>query len=96
MLRIREVDREREREKERDRERGGGRDYHDFPSKNWLSHSTLCVFRKFLVSKNFMNKRGGGGITIFPSKNFCPAMPKNSVAEHFSVSLIWGIEKLYA
>ena len=48
------------------RGRGG---YHDFPSK-FLSHCTeifhwrtLLCFRKILLSKIFLHRRGGGGIT---------------------------------
>ena len=36
-----------------------------------------------------------GGYQDFTSKNFCPTRPKNSVGEHFSVSLISGIGKFY-
>ena len=56
----------------------------------------LC-FRKFLVAKKFMDKKGGGGeYRKFPSKIFCLTVPKNFVGEPFSVSLISGIEKFYA
>ena len=43
-----------------------------FSIENFLSHSTNKLrngthlfFTKILVSRNFMNKRGGGGVTIF-------------------------------
>ena len=46
--------------------RGEGREYHDFPSK-FLSHCTeifhcrtLWCFKKNLLSKIFMHRRGGG------------------------------------
>ena len=55
----------------------------------------LC-FRKFLVAKKFMDKKGGGEYHNFPSKYFCLTVPKNFVGEPFSVSLISGIEKFYA
>ena len=55
----------------------------------------LC-FRKIPVAKKFMDKTGGGGYQDFPSKNFCLTVPKTFVGESFSVSLIPGIEKLYA
>ena len=55
----------------------------------------LC-FRKFLVAKKFMDKRGGGEYQNFPSKTFCLTVPKNFVGEPFSVSLISGIGKIYA
>ena len=38
----------------------------------------------------------GGGDQDFPSKIFCLAVPKNSAGESFSLSLIQGIEKIYA
>ena len=72
---------------------------------NLLSHSTeklrtgtfLC-FTKFLVSKKFMDKRGGGGREYhdFLSKIFCLTVPKIFVGEPFSVSLTSGIEKIFA
>ena len=72
---------------------------------NLLSHSTeklrtgtfLC-FTKFLVSKKFMDKRGGGGREYhdFLSKIFCLTVPKIFVGEPFSVSLTSGIEKFFA
>ena len=47
-----------------------------------------------------MDKRGGGGgrreYHKFLSKIFCLTLPKKFVEEHFSVSLISGIEKFYA
>ena len=53
----------------------------------------LC-FRKFLVAKKFMDKRGGGGeYQNFPSKTFCLTVPKKFVGEPFRVSLISGIGK---
>ena len=54
----------------------------------------LC-FRKFLVAKKFMDKKGGE-YHNFPSEYFCLTVPKNFVGEPFSVSLISGIEKFYA
>ena len=46
---------------------------------------TLLCFRKLLVSKNFMDKRGRGSIMIFPRKNFV-SVPKKFVGEPFCVS----------
>ena len=48
-----------------------------------------------------MDKRGGGGgggreYHNFLSKSFCLTVPKIFVGDSFSVSLISGIEKLYA
>ncbi len=54
----------------------------------------LC-FRKFLVAKNFMDKKAGE-YQDFPSKIFRLTLPKKFVGEPFSVSLISGIEKFYA
>ena len=77
-----------------------------FSVGNFLSHSTetfrrgtrnpsvLC-FRKFLVAKKFMDIREGE-ISRFPSKIFCLTVPKNAVGEPVSLSLISGIEKIYA
>ena len=77
--------------------------------KNFLSHSAekfrrgnLLCFRKFLVSKKFMDKRGvgpaGGGreYQVFPSKFFCLTVLKIFIREPFSASLISGIQKFYA
>ena len=55
-----------------------------------LSHSTeklrsgtfLC-FTKFLVSKKFMDKRGGGVSGFFCQIFFCLTVPKNFVEELF-------------
>ena len=54
----------------------------------------LC-FRKFPVAKKFMDKRGGS-INSFRRKFFCLTVPKNFVWETFNVSLISGIEKIFA
>ena len=45
------------------------------------------------VAKNPMDNKGG--YEDFTSKNFCFTRPKNSVGEHFSVSLNSGIGNLY-
>ena len=42
-----------------------------------------------------MNKKGGE-FQDFPSKIFCLTVPKIPVGESFSVSLISGIETIYA
>ena len=55
----------------------------------------LC-FRKTPVAKKFMDKNGGGEYQELPSKHFCLTVPKNFLRESFSVSLISGIEKIYA
>ena len=56
----------------------------------------LC-FRKFLVANKFTDKKGGGGsIESFRRHFFCLKVPKNFVEEAFSLSLISGVEKIYA
>ena len=64
--------------------------YHDFSSKIFLSHSietfrrgTLLCFRNFMLSKNFMDKRG---VSRFSVENFRITVPKNFVEEPFLVS----------
>ena len=52
----------------------------------------LC-FRKSPRAKKFIDQRRGGKYQAFPSKTFCLTLPKSFVQEHFSVSLISGIEK---
>ena len=55
--------------------------------ENFLSHSTetfrrgtlLCCFRKILVAKTFMEKKGG--VPQFSVENFCLTVPKNFVGE---------------
>ena len=65
-----------------------------------LHRGTLLCFTKFLVSKNFMEKRGEeeeerGSIKIL-RQFFLVSLPKKFVGEPFIVSLISGIEKCYA
>ena len=55
--------------------------------------SVLC-FRKFPVAKKFMDERGE--VSRFSSKIFCLTAPKKFVGEPFRVSLVSGVEKLYA
>ena len=54
----------------------------------------LC-FRKILVAKTFLDKKGGEYQNI-PSKTFCLTVAKRAVGEPFSLSLISVIEKTYA
>ena len=76
-----------------------------FSVKNVLSHSAekhrkgiLLCFRTFLLWNNCLDKRVGRGwsITIFRQKYFLAQWSKTFVGETFSVSLISGIEKVYA
>ncbi len=54
-----------------------------------LRRGTLLCFTKFMISKNFMDKRGGGGwrrvsrerVSWFPVKKFCLTVPKVFVEE---------------
>ena len=62
--------------------------------KNQQGDPSVLCFRKSLVAKIFMDKKGE--YQEFPLKIFCLTVPKNFVAEPFSVSLTSGIEKLYA
>ena len=50
-----------------------------------LRQGTILCFRKFLVGKNILWIRGGGGITIF-RQSFCLTVPKHFIVEHFGVS----------
>ena len=50
-----------------------------------LRQGTILCFRKFLVGKNILWIRGGGGITIF-RRSFCFTVPKCFIGEHFGVS----------
>ena len=59
------------------------------------NHSVLC-FRKFPVAKKFMDKKGEGEYQDFPWNFFCLTRPKIFVGETFGVSLVSGIEKIYA
>ena len=53
------------------------------------------MFQKNTGSEKFMDKKAGE-YQQFLSKIFCLTVPKNFVGEPFSVSLISGIEKIYA
>ena len=67
--------------------------------KNFVFEPFCVVFQKISGSEKFMDKSGGkdgGSIAIFRQKFFYLTVPKNSVAEPFSVSLFPGIEKFYA
>ena len=55
----------------------------------------LC-FRKNVVAKKFMEKRGRGEYRNFPSNFFCLKLPKHIVGEPFSLSLVSGVENIYA
>ena len=80
------------------------RGYHKFPSKLFLFHSAEKCRRGTLslisgIEEVWMRGcggGGGGGCQDFPSKISCLTVPKNFVAQPFRVSLISGIEKIYA
>ena len=70
--------------------------------ENFLSHSAekcrrgnLWFFTE-LGNRKILDERCGGEYQDFPSKIFCLTVPKNFVGQPFSVSLISGIETLYA
>ena len=54
----------------------------------------LC-FRKILVAKKFMDKKEGE-VSGFRLQFFCLTVPKTAVQEPFILSLISGLEKIYA
>ena len=62
---------------------------------------TLLCFTKFPVSKNSMDKRGGGrrkGVSQFSVENFCLTLPKKIAGERFYAVFqkTSGSEKVYA
>ena len=59
-----------------------------------FSKGILLFLRKLLVSKSFMDEKGG--VSRFPSKNFGLTVPKNFVGIPSMFQKIWGIEKFYA
>ena len=74
--------------------------YHDSPLKNFLSHSaqkicrgTFLGFRKFMVSKNVRDKRGGGHHD-FPSKLICLTLLNLFIGEPFYVSQKFSCRKV--
>ena len=54
----------------------------------------LC-FRKFLVAKNFMDKKEGE-VSRFPWNVFCLTVTEKVVGKPFRMSLISGFENDYA
>ena len=74
---------------------------HDFPSKvfcltvpkHFVEEPSYAVFQKIRVAKKFMDKREGE-VSRFPAKVFCLTVPKKAGGEHFSLSVISGIEKV--
>ena len=82
--------------------RGGGRERGNITifCQKFLSHSakkfrrgTLLCFRKFLVSKNVRDKRGGRYHDL-PSKVFRLTVPNHLVEELFCVSESFGYRKI--
>ena len=76
----------------------------DFPKKLFyvlvpkkLEGRPSCVFTKFMVSKNLMDKMGGAkDYHDFPSKILCLSISKIFTGIFFSVSIFLGSEKFYA
>ena len=77
-------------------------EYQDFPSKsfclivpkNFIGEPFCAVFRKFLVAKKFMDKRGGEGYQELPSIIFCLTVPKICVGEPLFVSQNFWYRKI--
>ena len=65
------------------------------PQYQKLPMGTFLCFRTFLLSESFLDKVGGGCITIFPQKFLC-TFPEKNVQESLSASMISGTEKLFA
>ena len=63
----------------------GGRKFFHLTGPKKLRQGTILCFRKFLVGKNILWIRGGGGITSF-RRSFCLTVPKYFIGEHFGVS----------
>ena len=55
----------------------------------------LC-FRKFLVAKKFMQKKGQGGVSIFSVEKFLSQSAEKFRRGTFRLSLFSVIEKIYA
>ena len=65
--------------------------------KYFVEETFSAVFQKFAGSEKFYGKEmGRGEYRKFPSKVFCLKMQKTFVGESFSLSLISGIQKIYA
>ena len=50
--------------------------------QNWLGNTSVLCFREIPVTKNSMDKRGGG-YQDFPTKVFCTTMPKSFAKDPF-------------
>ena len=55
----------------------------------------LC-FRKVLVAKKFMDKKGGGGLSLLFVEKFFSQGAETFRRENFTLSLVSGIEKINA
>ena len=85
-------------------EKGGG-GLSELSVEKFLSHSTetirrgtilCCVSDNFWWRKSLWERRGEGQYRKFPSKIFFLRLPKPFVGEPFSLSLVSGIEIVYA
>ena len=86
-----------------DKKGGGG--LSKFSVEMFLSHSTetirrgtilCCVSDNFCWRKSLWERRGEGEYRKFPTKIFCLSFPKPFVGEPFSLSIVSGIEIIYA
>ena len=75
-------------------------EYQDFPLKFFLSHSADKTRKGTIQGVTDSGYRNifcfRGLCHVFLSKNFCLIVPKNFIGEPFRVSVISGIEKVYA
>ena len=82
----------------------GRGDYRNFPSKifcltvpKYFVEEPFCaVFQKISGGEKNYGKEEGRGNRNFLSNIFCPEVPKHFVGETFSLSLVSGLENIYA
>ena len=65
------------------------------PKKNFKGSRSVPCFGKFPGVKKFVDEKHGGSIKNFCRKHFV-SVPKKLVDEPSRVSLISGVEKIYA
>ena len=64
--------------------------------KNLMGNRPVLCFGKLPVANKFVDEEDAGVYQSFLSKRFCLRVPKKFVGEPSMVSLISGIEKIYA
>ena len=60
--------------------------------KHFAEEAFYAVFQKISESAKVMEKKEGK-VSIISFERFCLTVPKNAEGEHFSLSLVSGIEK---